>query len=350
MMEQFRGPAAGEDVDRWIVIAAFFKGAGDRWLDDFVEDPRLSFEKVPPPRRCENWHAKKSPITSLADWLTHLRHARVAYRRRPDGLVTCFPQLAMCSAIWKRLGRANPPIIAYNYNLGRLRPSPRQWLARWVARQIDIYVVHAPQEVESYAAYLGVSPSRVRFVPLQRGRIEIPRAEDAETPFLLAMGSAGRDYPTLISAVDRLGIPTTIVTRKADIAHLPRSPHVTFLSGLSERDCLELLARARICVTPIANQETASGQITVINAMQLGVPVIATRCPGTDGYVEDGRTGLCVEPFDIEDMTAAIERLWSYADLRARFAERGRAEALARFSDEAAAAKLRALICEVGGR
>lgn len=334
---------------RWVVIAAFFSGKSDRWLDDFIEDPRVSFEKVIPSRSRESWHVKKLAITSLSGWLGHLLHARAAYRRQPDGIVTCFPQLAMCAAIWKCLGRAKPPIIAYNYNLGPLRPGLRQWLARRVAQQIDIYVVHAPQEVDSYAVYLGVPQDRIRFVPLQRGLIKVPRGEDLDTPFLLAMGSAHRDYPTLIRAVDRLGIPTIIVTRASDVAQLPRSPHVTFLSGLSQQECLELLSRSRVCVTPIANQQTASGQITIINAMQLGVPVIATRSPGVEGYIENGRTGLYVEPFDVDDMTAVIDCLWSDTDLRAALSEHGRAEALKRFSDEAAAAKLHELISELVG-
>ena len=340
-----RPPSRPARPARWTVVAAFFTGAESRWLDDFIDDPGRVFRKQGLVGRstAEDWHAR-GPRTPLGRWLGHLRQARAALADRPDGVIACYPQLAMCVALLKRLGRHKPQIIAYNYNLGGFPGGPKRRLARFVASQIDAYVVHSPVEVEAYARYLDVAPDRVRFIPLQRGRIEMPRVEDMEAPFLLAMGSAGRDYPTLIAAVDALGIRTVIVTRPSDAETLPRSRHVELRSGLSAQDCMALLSRARLSVTPISNLTTASGQVTVLNAMQLGVPVIATRCPGTDGYVEDGRTGLLVPPSDMPALQAAIASLWNDPARRAALSEAARREAAARFSDEAAAAALAALM------
>lgn len=331
---------AQTDTQKWVVIAEFFRGQEDRWLDDFITDNVVAFEKIASPAPDRDWHSGRSKLTPLMTWFDHLRHARAALRRAPAGIIACFPQLAICTAFWKRLGRTKPRIIAYNFNLGELRPGLRQRLARSVAGQIDCFVVHSPEEVARYAEYLGVPLERVQFVPLQRGEITIRRDEDTAFPFIVAMGSAHRDYPTLIQAVDQLGLPTVIVTRASDIEALPKSPHVTFRSGMTEWECLELMARARICVTPIANMTTASGQVTFINAMQLGVPVIATRCPGTDGYIEHDHDGLLVEPFDVDDMAATLDRLWQDGALCKRLAERARTTARERFSDQAAASWL----------
>ena len=325
---------------RWVVIAEFFRGKDDRWLDDFIDDERVSFEKVASLAPDRDWHRGRSKVTPLVTWFSHLHHVRKAFRRKPDGIIACFPQLAMCAALWKRISRSKPKIIAYNFNLGELRPGLRQHLAQMFAGQIDCFVVHSPEEVARYADYLGVSQQRVQFIPLQRGKIMTLREEDMDTPFIVAMGSAHRDYPTLINAANRLNLATVIVTRASDIAPLPKSPYVTFRSGLTEQECLTLLARARICVTPIANMTTASGQVTFINAMQLGIAVIATRCPGTDGYVTHGRDGLLVAPFDVDDMTAAIDRLWKDDALRKQLAATARITAHEQFSDQAASGKL----------
>lgn len=335
---------AQTDRQKWVVIAEFFRGQEDRWLDDFIVEKGIVFEKIASPAPHRDWHSGRSKLTPLVTWFDHLRHTRAALRHAPVGIIACFPQLAISAAFWKRLGRTKPRIVAYNFNLGGLRPGLRQLLARAVAGQVDCFVVHSPEEVARYAGYLGVPLERVRFVPLQRGEITIPRDEDTEVPFLVAMGSAHRDYPTLIGAVDRLGLPTVIVTRASDIEALPKSPHVTFRFGMTERECLELMARARICVTPIANMTTASGQVTFINAMQLGVPVIATRCPGTDGYIEHDRDGLLVEPFDVDNMTATLDRLWQDGPLRERLAGCARSTARERFSDQAAANRLLEMI------
>lgn len=337
-------------VRTWIIAAPFFSGRDDRWLDDFIDDGVHEFHKEPSPRKFRDWHGKARRRTGAMAWLSHLRHARRAMRRRPDGIVTTFPQLAMCAALLKRLGRHKPKLIAYNYNLGGFPGGLRRALARFVAHQVDGYVVHAESEVESYAAYLGIARDRVRYVPLQLGTVEVPRAEDVAAPFVLAMGSAHRDHETLIAAVDALAVPTVIVTRRADAERLPRSPHVTTRSDLTQRDCAELLARARLSVTPIANLATASGQITVLNAMQLGVPLIATRCPGTEGYVDHGRTGLLVAPFDRAGLQAAISELWGDAARRAALSAAAQEAWRSRFSDEAAAATLKTLIDEVEAR
>lgn len=335
---------AQTDRQKWVVIAEFFRGREDRWLDDFIVEQGIIFQKIASPAPDRNWHSGRSKLTPLITWFDHLRHARAALRHAPVGIIACFPQLAICAAFWKWLGRTKPRIIAYNFNLGELRPGLRQHLARTVAGQIDCFVVHSPEEVARYAEYLGVPLERVRFVPLQRGEITISREEDTAAPFLVAMGSAHRDYPTLILAADQLGLPTIIVTRASDIAALPKSPHVTFRFGMTEQECLDLLARARISVTPIANMTTASGQVTFINAMQLGVPVIATRCPGTDGYIEHNRDALLVEPFDVDNMTATLDRLWQDGALRKRLAEWARSTARERFSDQAAAKRLLEMI------
>lgn len=331
----------------WVIVATFFKGAEDRWLDDFIDSETHVFRKRSPPSFIEGWHFRRSKRTGASSWLSYLRHARSAFEDRPDGIITCFPQLAMCVAFLKLIGGHKPKIVAYNYNLGGFPDGIKRLLARFVAHQIDAYVVHAPSEVCSYSSYLGISRDRVRFIPLQRGEIQVVRKEDTEAPFVLAMGSAHRDYSTLIIAVDALAVPTVIVTKPSEAEGLPQSPYVTIRSKMTEKECIDLLARARLSVTPISNLTTASGQITIINAMQLGIPVIATRCPGTDGYIKDGQTGLLVEAFDCAELQAAISMLWSDLDRRNTLSVAARAEARLRFSDQAAAVALEALLDDI---
>lgn len=332
------------EPETWAVIARFFSGADDPWLDDFIDDKNLRFVKVAPTKRDNSWHHGGGKQTSLGQWLGLLGQVWRALRLKPAGMVTCFPQLALVAALFRRLGLGHYRIVAYNFNIGALQGGIRQKLAQFAASKIDVFAVHSPQEIARYAAYLNLPMERFVFVPLQGGAQSIERQENTDEPFLLSMGSAHRDYPVLLAALTGLSIPTIIVTRKDIAAALPADPNVTYLSGLSERECLELLSRARLSVTPIKNMETASGQVTFINALQCGVPVIATRCPGTDGYIEHMKTGVLVTPFDADDLRQRIEELWQDSALRAALSEAGLAEAEQRFSDDAAAIRLHALL------
>lgn len=340
-------------MQHWTIAAEFFTSDTDRWLDDFVDDPQLCFRKIPATRR-EDWHKAALPKTGWRKWVRLIGQGWRALSPRPHGVITCFPQLAMTVGVLKRLRFSRTRVIAHNFNLGGFPPGVRQALARFAASGLDVIIVHSPSEVETYAAYLGLPLGRVRFVPLQRGELNLERLEDREAPFLLAMGSAGRDYATLIAATAEAGISTVIVTRKDIIARLqevlasPQSlAHVRFLHGLSAEDCMALLARARLTVVPLANMTTASGQVTFINAMRMGVALIATACPGTEGYVEDGHTGLLVAPFDVEALRKAILTLWHDEGLRDAQAARAKCFAEEHLSDQAAAASLHKLINEL---
>lgn len=56
--------------------------------------------------------------------------------------------------------------------------------------------------------------------------------------------------------------------------------------------------------------------IAVLEAMALGRPVIASKAGGLPELIEDGQTGLLVEPDDIAELGAALARLAADPDLR----------------------------------
>ena len=70
---------------------------------------------------------------------------------------------------------------------------------------------------------------------------------------------------------------------------------------------------------------------TVVEALAVGTPVIATRAGGVAEVVRDGENGLLVEPGDVDALAAAIDRFFADAEL----AERLRANAAASVADYA---------------
>src|SRR5262249_18337672 len=73
---------------------------------------------------------------------------------------------------------------------------------------------------------------------------------------------------------------------------------------------------------------------TVVEALAVGTPVIATRTGGVAEVVTDGVNGLVVEPGDAGALTAAIERFFADAELAARLRESA-AASVERYSAEA---------------
>lgn len=65
----------------------------------------------------------------------------------------------------------------------------------------------------------------------------------------------------------------------------------------------------------------------VLEGMAMGKPVVATRTRGPEEAIEEGRTGLLVEPRDVPSLVSALERLVHSSDLRQRIGAAARSTA-----------------------
>jgi glycosyltransferase involved in cell wall biosynthesis len=80
--------------------------------------------------------------------------------------------------------------------------------------------------------------------------------------------------------------------------------------------------------------------IAVMEAMAMRVPVLATRIAGMPEVIEDGQSGLLVEPFQEEPLANALARLVEDPALRARLADRARREIEAKWEQKRCFARL----------
>lgn len=333
---------------RFSVVAPFFAHPESSWIVDHVKGPELEFIKYPSPTAERSWHQRNSAVTPLEDWKCHWQHSKRALSDPDaDGIITVFPQLAATAATQMRLHRDKRKQIAWCFNLGQCYPGLKQKISRVAMKNVDRFIVHSTAEIDAYAQWLNLPREQFSFVPLQRGALKREFAEDLEQPFVLSLGSAKRDYRTFFSAVEKLGYPTVVIASEAAVSGLRPPPNVTILSNLSRAKCREYIQKARINVVPIDNDKTASGQVTVIEAMVYGTPVIATSCIGTVDYIHDGSDGLLVPAKNIDALADAIEKVWEDRAYRANLASLAQEIAKTKYSDSGAAQALTRIIREI---
>jgi colanic acid/amylovoran biosynthesis glycosyltransferase len=105
------------------------------------------------------------------------------------------------------------------------------------------------------------------------------------------------------------------------IAQADLRREVVLAGALSHPDTLDLLRSATACTLPcvIAPDGDRDGLPTVLlEALALGVPVVSTTVSGVPEIIEDGVSGLLVNPGDPAALAAALDCLLSSATLRAR--------------------------------
>ncbi|MEM8874324.1 MAG: glycosyltransferase [Planctomycetota bacterium] len=345
------GKAARADQLHWYVAAPFFGSEDSPWFDLGMPEWH-SLRKIPRPTPNENWH-NRGGTSPMSEWRKHNQHAKLVWEYAvtdpPSGIVTLFPQLPVLVGMRQRFKRRkNIPVVAWTFNLGKLHGGLQRSLARFALKHVDRFIVHSRFEVKAYAEWIGWPEDRFTFMPLQRGMVGHLADENEDDPFILAMGTAKRDYRTLGEAAKRLGHRVVIVAGQSAVEGLDLPDNVEVHRGLSLDECRKLEQEARVNVVPIDNEDTASGQVTVINAMMSGRALIATDSPGTVDYIEHEQTGLLVKNRDVDELTRTIDRLWTDETTRNRLGAAARLQAAAHYSDEAAARNLQQVLDEVG--
>lgn len=153
-----------------------------------------------------------------------------------------------------------------------------------------------------------------------------------------------KGHPTLIDAVSRLeGVHLFLAGRPMDAEYtgklheqamaLQVSERVHFLDGVE--DVPAFLEKMEIVVQPTWNKWRKEGcPVALLEAMACGKACVATDVPGSRDIIEDGVSGLLVEPENAIDLASAIQRLINDRQFRERIGKAARIRIEEHFSIE----------------
>lgn len=320
----------------------------DQWFLQYLPHDDHQFTIIPYPYE-HNWHRRNTKTTPIYEWKRIWNHVVEAEKKiGPNGgLLTLFPQRAAIAGLRKKLFKKDYPIVAWYFNIGHTYGGAKGVLSRFALSAVDKIVVPSTKELLAYRNWLGFPEERFDFCHYQCPLFPITEQEEKEAPFLLSLGSANRDFATLFRAVEELGLRTVVVSSDQALKGLKIPAVVEIKNHLTRDDCIKLAQKARISIVPISNTETASGHVTIVQAMALQRPLIVTECPGLSDYVENRKTVLTYQKNSAKDLKHKISELWNDQELREKISKNACRFAKEHCSDQAAARKLNQVLDSV---
>ena len=242
------------------------------------------------------------------------------FDRSCDAIVSVFETNIVVILLLRRLFRFTTPILLWEVSAQGWRP--RDLILRFVVPRVDKVLVitqHQKQYVErsfrlkAPPDFLGSRVDESFFHP----------SFAREGTYALSVGNdVGRDYPTLVAAWQ--GLEFELVLRTSWRPTLT-DPRIRWLpEPLSFVELRHLYAGASMVVLALSPVDHASGITTLLEAMAMGKPVIASDVGTTRDYIVHGETGLLVPPGDPAALRQAIRELHGDAGKRRRLGNQAR--------------------------
>lgn len=319
------------------------------WLDTYVDENIHQFKFITRPKELQKFQERRSKFTPLHEWIDYWAHASKAIQSDCDGIITGFPQMPAVLGIRRNFPFSeHKPVIAWNFAVGNLSQGLRRKLAQLSLQKIDCFVVVTRRECELYSDWLGLPISKFQFVPIAEKPIPVEWQEEFDDPFITVQGSAHRDFSTFFKAIEPLDIKTVIASSQVALEGMEIPKKVETPFGISRKECWKMTQQSRFSVVPMYNRPDipAAGIVTIIEAMVMGRPVIASRCNGAEDYIIHGKTGFLVEPSSVESLREAIATLWSNDVLRQEMSQAAKEYAERHFSYEGGARALENILNE----
>lgn len=236
----------------------------------------------------------------------------------------------------------------------RMRNIANSWVERIATRSASHFIA-VSHSLRDAAIEAGIDPKHVTWVPngvptQALHRAAAPERDGVWTLGMVALFRPRKGIEIALHSLQRLVVaghnlrlrcigpfetPEYEVAVRNLVAELKLENRVDFV-GFT-REIPAALAQLHAMVLPSLYGEGLP--MVVLEAMSVGLPVIATRVEGTPEAIHHGEQGILAQPNSVDSLTEAIASLVRGDHCWATLAERGRQRHAEQFSDLAMAAK-----------
>lgn len=190
-----------------------------------------------------------------------------------------------------------------------LKSSAKYLLMRILLSSVYKFVCSSKNEITYYPKVFKMDEKRFAFIPFHTSEKFLEINESISGLNILSAGRSYRDYGTLLRAVEKCDTELLIVGGEGSVEKYYTANKVKVLENIPQEELKRKMAQAAFIILPLEDREISIGQSILLQAMAMGKAVIVTRTAGTKDYIENGLTGIFVNPKDSEGISKAINIL-----------------------------------------
>jgi len=220
-------------------------------------------------------------------------------------------------AILKKLRLVKPKIVFISAGLiNNLEINKKHWVFkfyRWLLKGVDLILCWSPFEEKLYKSLI---KAKAKFIPLEPD-IDFFKP-DYKMPlenFILSIGKdIGRDFKTLFEAVEKLKIPTKVITNRINIKNLEIPDNVELhLEHINYSTLIKWYKKARVVVINIKEIHRFSGQRALLEALSMGKTIIAakTKSLTTTYNPKNGKEIVFYQPSNSQNLRNKINSIYN---------------------------------------
>lgn len=160
-------------------------------------------------------------------------------------------------------------------------------------KYVDKIICYSSSEPKLYSKVLDMPISKFCFVPLGIERIK--GVESSKGDYIFTTGRSNRDYDFLIDAMNGANMKVEIACSGYEYHGISNTSNVEIMQNCYGKEMLQVLANSFCVVIPLKDTHISSGQLVILQAMQLGKPVIVTENDTAKDYIKNSKNGYIIK-------------------------------------------------------
>lgn len=180
------------------------------------------------------------------------------------------------------------------------------------SQYIDAIVCATTSDIEKYSRLFNISQEKLPYIRWGiKDHSKDYQCSSSGEKYIFSAGKSNRDWKFVFEAIGQSKYKAVVVGADAEYENQNRFDNIKALPKIPDTEYYDALAKSYCVFLSIKEATVAAGQITLLQAMQFGKPLIVTQSDGlSKDYVIHGENGLIIEK-NKEAVQKALELLYT---------------------------------------